>query len=580
MRVNALTQAQLEMFAQNNIFAYDPSGSECYSGNLSGNTIMAKVVNYLKGDNPTGFVLSDTGIAGVLANFQGESGFNPFRFEGDSEKGPGYGIAQFTPMSKITDRLMSDSRTSNYFNQYFDLKYTYYNSETGLPTETLPMSVIDAWLLVQLDYFFGPSSEFENTKVGDYRDVGGTMGLNYINSAMTVHEALNAAVTAEDATRIFVWIMERPSNKEVAANERSQNAQKWYEYSKAIFSSNSGFSNLGSSLNGSNVTIIGDSITVGSETEIRKLLPQADIKAQVGKQFYEGTLDNPGGISILKDLVANDNLREVLIFALGTNSGGVTEAQVKEVVQLAGSSRKVVFVTNFTTSNDYIGNNNNFIKIKNENSNVFIADWKSAIESQPTKYLSEDGIHPNTSGQTLFASIISNVVGDVDNARSFCGGTVEGGLTIDQAQKLVNYYNSPNVVVNWGTYGKKNCVAFSWWFTTYFTNSSWAAGDGKDVAHEVARANGLEEGNDPRPFAIFSVTRGSTDCGSVKCGHTGIVVNVNGDKITVAEAAYGEFDGRVAEYDLSYFENKQYGYTFTYLDSVLDKTKLSEVIGN
>ncbi len=37
---------------------------------------------------------------------------------------------------------------------------------------------------------------------------------------MTAHEAMDAAQSAEDAARIFVWIMERPGDKEVS-RERS-----------------------------------------------------------------------------------------------------------------------------------------------------------------------------------------------------------------------------------------------------------------------------------------------------------------------------------------------------------------------
>ncbi len=585
---SALTQEQLEMFAQNNILFYDPSGSECYSGNLSGNTIMAKVVNYLKGDNPTGFVLSDNGIAGVLANFQAESAFNPFRFQGDNIDGPGYGIAQFDPMTKITDRLMSDSRTSSYFNQYFDLKYSYYDAETGFPSESVPMAVIDAWLSVQMDFFFGASSEFENTKVGSYRNAGGEMGLDYISDRMTVHEALDTARSPEDAVRIFTWIMERPSDKEGGANSRSQNAQKWYSYARSI----SGGSELGnsSSSNGGNVTIIGDSITVGSEAEIKKLLPQADIYAQMSKQFYEGGSDNPGGITILRELVENNSLRNVLIYALGTNSSGITEAQVDEVVRLAGGSKKIVFVTNYKVDNEYIGNNNNFSRAKNNNSNVAIADWKAAVEGQPSEYLGSDGVHPNSEGQKLFASIISNTINDADAAKSICGGSVNGGLNASQAQRLSDYYNSSNVSVEeWGLASKtkKNCVSFSQWFARYFTGLGWVSGNGKDVAHNFAVKHGLEEGNDPRPYAMFSTTVGNAECpegSGVKCGHTGIVVTVNNDKVTTIEAWWGSNDSgglsSVRDRDVNYFVNSSYGYTFTYLDSIIDKTKLSEIVGN
>ena len=579
----ALDSSQLQMFSQNNILFYDPSATDCYSGNLSGDTIMAKVVNYLKGNNPTGFALSNNGIAGILANFEGESGFNPFRFEGDGVSGPGYGIAQFTPMSKITDKLMSDSRTSNYFNQYFDLKYTYYNPDTGLPKESVPMTVVDAWLSVQMDFFFGASSEFENTKVGDYRNTGGSMGLDYINSSMTVREALDAAQSPGDATRIFVWIMERPGDKEGASNSRSQNAQKWYDYAVAI--STAGGSEASVASNGSDVTIIGDSITVDSENEIRELLPQADIYAKSGRQFYNGASDNPGGFEILRGLVESSSLRNVLVYALGTDGGKVTESQMKEVIAQTGGSKKIVFVTNYSTNDGYIGNNNNFAKAKNDNPNVLMADWKAAIESQPGQYLADDGIHPNVAGRKLFANVISSTINEAKNLNSVCfAGSVNGGLTDEQAQKLADYYNGPEVDANsWGLpFGKMNCVSFSKFFVERFTDlphGGWP--NGKDVANTLAGRTGLSEGIDARPFAVFSVTRGRTVCSDGHlCGHTGIVVAVNGDNLTTVEAAYQAHDARVMHRDISYFENSKYGNTFTYLDSALNYGELSQIVGD
>lgn len=584
----ALDASMLETFSQNDILFYDPSESKCYSGRFSGNTIMAKVVSYLKGNNPSGFVLSDEAIAGILANFQGESGFNPFRFQNDRLSGPAYGIAQFDPMSKITDKLKSDDRTSSYFNEYFDLKYTYYDTETGFPKESIPQEVIDAWLAVQLDFFFGPDSEFENTKVGSYRNLGGTMGLDYISSSMTVHEAMDNIKSAEDAARLFVWIMERPADKPGASNRRAVNVPQWLELSRSM----SPASGAGSSTksNGSDVTIIGDSITVGSESQIKELLPNADIHAQVSKQFGEGSSDNPGGLKILKELVDEKKLRNIVVFALGTNTNGVKEEDVKKVVELAGSNRKVIFTTNYTTSNSYDGNNNNFRKANQDNQNVLLADWRSAVESKEDKYLAGDGIHPNEQGRELFANIISNAVNEASNFRGYCGGAVNGGLTEEQAQRLADYYNAPaNVrVSDWELTSsiKANCTSFSQWFTMYFTGLKWGFGNGKDSAHYLAVKHGLEEGNEPRPYSVFSVTQGIADCGGFKCGHTGIVVAVDDDKITTVEASYNlSYDAevgnaRVYHSDWSTLKNAEYGYVFTYIDSLVDKAKLEEIVNS
>lgn len=580
----ALSDSVLDNFAENGIYYYNPQGGGalCYSGNLDGDTIMAKVVSYLKGNNPAGFVLSDNGIAGVLANFQGESGFNPFRFQGDQQSGPGYGIAQFTGMEKILQPLRSDPRTANYYNDYFDLKYTYTDYSTGLPKDSVPMNVVDAWLGVQLDFFFGASSEFENTRVGDYRNRGGTMGLSYISSDMTAHEALEAAQTPEDATRIFVWIMERPEDKEGAANSRSRNAATWLDYVRQL-PVTSGAGAGSSTADGSQVTIIGDSITVGATSQLEQKLPGVDIHAQESKQFYNGTASNPGGIEILRDLVNSGSLRNTLVYALGTN-GNFTLDQAQEVVDLAGLSRKVIFVTNWTETRDYTANNNVIAKVKNDNRNVLIANWASAVESQASTYLGTDGIHPNEEGKELFAQIIANTVGTSKNTFSACSvGLVEGGMDKSQAQRIADYYNGDEVDASyWGLpHGKMNCVSFSAFFVQRFTSvgrSIRAWGNGKDTAHNLAQTEGLPTGGEARPYTLFSTTTGSTVCeDGYLCGHTGIIVGVEGDKIITIEAAYGAYDARVFTRDSSFFVNDKYGDTFTYLDSILNQSDLMQI---
>lgn len=585
----AIDENTLYDYAQNNILYYDGTegNKSCYNGNLSGDTIMAKVVNYLSGNNPTNFVLSENGIAGILTNFQHESGFNPFRFQGDSLSGPAYGIAQFDPKSKILEPLRTDPRTAGYFDEYYNLKYTKFDSSTGLPTEGVPDDVVDAWLAVQMDYFFGSSSEFENTKVGSYRNKGGSMGLDYIDDSMTIHEAMDAAESPEDATRIFVWIAERPAAKERDANTRSAKAEGWLDYVRAISSAPaSGDPDTRSTADGSDVTVIGDSITVGSEGALESSLPGVDIYAEVSKQFYTGTDDNPGGIEILQDLVDRDALRGTLIYALGTNSDAITSEQAEEVIDLAGPDRKVVFVTNYTTDNDYDSNNNVFIKMKNDNpENVFIADWKSAIQDDIDTYLAGDGIHPSVEGQELFASIIASTIGASNDYAGTCGGAVEGGLTDSQAQAIADYYNGPEVDASYWylPHGKMNCVSFSAFFMQRFTSvgrsqRSW--GNGKEVVHNLAQREGLPTGTEPRPFAVFSVTSGRTVCSDgFLCGHTGVVVAVNGNDVTTIEAAYRRSDAKVKHHDISYFVNTKYGDTFAYTDSILNSADIAEIAG-
>lgn len=166
--------------------------------------------------------------------------------------------------------------------------------------------------------------------------------------------------------------------------------------------SNSG--NDGSSSNnenatdGSNVTIIGDSITDGSTPQIQALLPNADIDAEVSRQFTTGT-----------SIAATMNLRKKVVFALGTNSPWLTASQIQDAIDTIGSDKEIYFVTNYGVA-DYTSNNNLLRAAARDNSNVHIIDWAGTASSDPSKYLANDHIHPTTKGREEFAKLIEQAV--------------------------------------------------------------------------------------------------------------------------------------------------------------------------
>lgn len=183
-----------------------------------------------------------------------------------------------------------------------------------------------------------------------------------------------------------------------------------YAYTDAIVklggSSNSGSSGPsnpstgGSSdaTDGSNVTIIGDSITEGSSSQLRAKLPNADINGKTSRQFATG-------ISIAK----STNLRDKVVFALGTNSAYLTQSQVQDAIDTIGPDREIYFVTNYGKA-DYSNNNALLRAAARDNSNVHIIDWAGAVSADPTKNISNDGIHPTNYGKQLFADLIAQAV--------------------------------------------------------------------------------------------------------------------------------------------------------------------------
>ena len=356
-----------------------------------------------------------------------------------------------------------------------------------------------------------------------------------------------------------------------------------------------GFSTVQASDDGSNVTIIGDSITEGAKLELLDVLPEADIHSQSSKQFSTGGSDNPSGLAILEDLVNNSSLRRVLVFALGTNgTGSASEENIKKVLDLAGEGTQVVFVTNFTTASDYNFNNNNFMKAANDYDNVSVVDWKGAISENPEKYLVSDGIHPNSEGRKIFAALIKDEVSGSfsagvkeDDTSAFCrrlnGEDDEnqddgcgGGAAISRVAKQLawpdkNHYNQINPdyakaagEVGLAGYGvnlgdAQDCGKFvavvvrkavdpdfppccTWEMERYMSNSAnW-----KEIPNESSESN-------MKPGDIMVVNEGSHGYGSKEtpsggqggAGH--VQIYIGGDE-KLASASLSRRTGNLGEY--------------------------------
>ncbi|MCL2280829.1 hypothetical protein FWC31_03005 [Candidatus Saccharibacteria bacterium] len=86
------------------------------------------------------------------------------------------------------------------------------------------------------------------------------------------------------------------------------------------------------------------------------------------------------------------------------------------------------------------------------------------------------------------------------------------------------------------------CTTIPAWFIDLYTDLTYGGGDGRDVAKNLVSNNsGLELSSTPRALAIFSTTQYNSVsyCGNEKCGHTGLVLSVDGDNITILETGAG-----------------------------------------
>ena len=185
----------------------------------------------------------------------------------------------------------------------------------------------------------------------------------------------------------------------------------------------------------SQVTIIGDSITEGSKTQLIAKLPSADIHSQNSKQFAGNDSSNPSGTTIATDLSSSGELRDYVIFALGTNSRSLTQTQIDELLGII-ENRKLVLVTNYSADPGRFTNNNGLMQTTaDSHDNVVIADWAAAVRASPSRVLEPDGIHPNADGQELFAQTI------YDALTSVWSGSNTGSSNINSSPQLPSGIN-------------------------------------------------------------------------------------------------------------------------------------------
>ena len=152
--------------------------------------------------------------------------------------------------------------------------------------------------------------------------------------------------------------------------------------------------------NGLRITWFGDSYTTWSEAKVLSTFPGVDLYAKGGKFFNYSYEYNPSGCSILDDLVARNQVRGIVVFALGTNDTRLSESEVKQVVKRLGKKKKIIFMTpcNRTTYHDYKVTCKSIRKVAKKYKNVYLADWDKEARKKLDKYFAHDPLHPTTGG--------------------------------------------------------------------------------------------------------------------------------------------------------------------------------------
>ncbi len=187
------------------------------------------------------------------------------------------------------------------------------------------------------------------------------------------------------------------------------------------------------------VIMVGDSITVGSETPLQVVFERLGfdgvvIEAQQSKRIARGSQSNPAGTDVARFLVdvidsgqldtgasgfdddPTDHSNELWVVALGTNdvaqfSDAAERADVvNEMLSIVPDESPLVWVNTYVRDHpdSTAALNSTIAEQIDSRSDSMVADWSAVAPFDGV--LQSDGVHPRESGTVAFANLVGSSI--------------------------------------------------------------------------------------------------------------------------------------------------------------------------
>lgn len=149
------------------------------------------------------------------------------------------------------------------------------------------------------------------------------------------------------------------------------------------------------------VSVIGDSVLLGSVYQMARVFPNLDLDAAMGRQASTF-------VGIIRGRFETGGLGRTVVLQAG-NNGPVSRAQVDEMLWLLQDVEKVV-VINVTVPRPWQDSNNRVIAAAvQEFGNARLVDWHSVSRDQPELFAS-DGVHLTREGVSTLVAMIAEAI--------------------------------------------------------------------------------------------------------------------------------------------------------------------------
>lgn len=167
------------------------------------------------------------------------------------------------------------------------------------------------------------------------------------------------------------------------------------------------------------ISVIGDSLGVGTKPYLEQLIPNSNYDV-VGSRQITHTQASLNATTALRNMLNAGTLKNTVIVIIGTNRG-VTQQEIESFADIAGSSRKILFVDTASQVNHAPEVSRVYKNVASTRSNVFYVNWRDyALSSREAWYYADGAggtyIHMNATGYRRHASYIAQAIYEADNS--------------------------------------------------------------------------------------------------------------------------------------------------------------------
>lgn len=150
------------------------------------------------------------------------------------------------------------------------------------------------------------------------------------------------------------------------------------------------------------ITAIGDSVMADAAGSIQRLMPNAYVDAQVGRQ-------GSATPAVIEQLKKQGHLNNIVVLNLGTN-GAMSQETINKILAEIGPNRQVYWLTAHVPTKPWQQTVNREIEeAAKSHHNVHLVDWY-AVSEKHSEWFASDNVHMGERGNVSYARLIAKSI--------------------------------------------------------------------------------------------------------------------------------------------------------------------------